>query len=190
MMYAYNVCILISNYWGEEMVTLSSPFHVSSLTHLSHRISVLMLLPRVLWLWICLYFHTSLSVQLNLTSVRMWIQKGNTAAKNNLQVEFRALLSLFRSLFVISASQSSRFFPPFMNIYGGVSIWSRYRAKIRPRIKIPPTPFPHCFFFRFQFFSLYLSLSCCEPSAGKGILTHSWHFTAHLVLQHPSRQNT
>lgn len=45
MMYAYNVCILISNYWGEEMVTLSSPFHVSSLTHLSHRISVLMLRP-------------------------------------------------------------------------------------------------------------------------------------------------
>lgn len=45
MMHAYNVCILISNYWGEEMAMLSSPFHISSLTHLSHRISVLMLRP-------------------------------------------------------------------------------------------------------------------------------------------------
>lgn len=52
------------------MVTLSSPFHVSSLTHLSHRISVLMLLSsRALIMNLFVFPHVSVcAAKFNLRS--------------------------------------------------------------------------------------------------------------------------
>lgn len=100
MMYAYNVYFNLKLLrWGDghALLTFSCfQFNPSLSSYLCINAAPAALL--ACSDYECLYFHTSLSVQLNLTSVRMWIQKGNTAAKNNLQVEFRALLSLSLSV--------------------------------------------------------------------------------------------
>ncbi len=95
-------------------------------------------------LFLCLH-QAFATEQLNLASPCMG--NGSREAALQLKIEFqvkcRFLLSPLASH---SASQSNSFFPPFMNIYGEVSIWSRCRAKIRLQIKISPTSFPPCHF--------------------------------------------
>lgn len=97
-----------------------------------------------LFLFLLLH-HDSVSVQLNLAFPCMG--KRPREAATQLKIGFQVKHRVFPPpLSTLSSSQSSRFFPSFMNIYEEVSIWSWCCVKNRSQIKIWPTSFPCCYF--------------------------------------------